>query len=408
MHILFLTHYFPPEINAPASRTFEHCKHWVQKGHKVTVVTCVPNHPQGVVYPGYHNRHFQHETMAGIDVIRLWTYVTANEGFLKRTLNYLAFMAMVALSVHRFPRSDVVVSTSPQFFCGLAGYVVSRLKKIPWILEIRDLWPESILAVGAIKNKWIIKILEALERFAYVQAQRIVPVTDAFKSYMLTEGISAKKIDVIKNGVDLSLFKALPRQNRLSGDLGLNRKFVVSYFGTHGMAHGLETVLKAAERLRKQEHILFLLVGNGADKQRLLRLKDQMRLTNVMMLDQAPKQDMPYLWASSDACLVLLKKTELFKTVISSKIFEAMAMRRPIILGVEGESKAIIEQAESGLCIEPENDGHLAEAVLKLNSDSSLRDFFGDNGRQFVEKYFDRSRLAEKYLGVMHDVSSRI
>lgn len=404
MRILFLTHYFPPEVNAPASRTFEHCKQWVRMGHRVTVVTCVPNHPAGKVYPGYQNRSFQREQKDGIEVLRLWTYVAANKGFLKRTINYVVFMAMAILAVSNMPRSDVVISTSPQFFCGLAGYFVSRLKRIPWILEIRDLWPESILAVGAIKSKPTIRMLESIELFAYRKAERIVALTDAFKAYMVAKGIPPNKIEVIKNGVDLSLFRILPRDNRLSNELGLKGKFVVSYFGTHGMAHGLETVLKAAKRLECQNRILFLFVGDGAERKRLLTLRDEMKLKNVMMLDQLPKEKMPYLWASSDACMVLLRKNELFKTVIPSKIFEAMASRRPLILGVKGESKGIVEEANCGLCIEPENDHHLAEVVLKLFNNSKLAESLGHNGRQFVRKKFNRQKLAEHYLKVIEDV----
>ena len=197
MRILFLSHYFPPEVNAPASRTYEHCKQWVKDGHEVTVVTCAPNHPRGKVYEGYRNKLFQRDEKDGIQVIRLWTYVTANEGFVKRTLNYVSYMVAAVFATPFLPKADVVISTSPQFFNGLAGYFVSRLKRIPWILEIRDLWPESILVVGAIKNKAIIRFLEFLEMFAYRKAERIVPVTDSFKRYMVRKGIAPEKIDTL-------------------------------------------------------------------------------------------------------------------------------------------------------------------------------------------------------------------
>ena len=199
MNILFLTHYFPPEVNAPATRTHEHCKQWVKNGHEVTVVTCVPNHPRGVVYKGYKNKIFQTEVVDGIKVIRLWSFVTANEGFVKRTLNYVSYLLAVIVALPFLPRPHIVVSTSPQFFCGLAGYPVKLFKRIPWILEIRDLWPESILTVGAIKNKFIIDILESMERFAYRHSDHIVPVTNAFKKYMKDLGVSEEKITVIKN-----------------------------------------------------------------------------------------------------------------------------------------------------------------------------------------------------------------
>ena len=401
MHILFLSHYFPPEVNAPASRTHEHCKQWVKDGHRVTVVTCAPNHPRGKVYEGYRNRLLQREEKDGILIIRVWTYLTANEGFFKRTLNYVSFMVSSVLVMPWLPKADVVVTTSPQFFNGLAGYFVSRLRRMPWLLEIRDLWPESILVVGAIRNRTIIRLLEWVELFAYRQADRIVPVTDAFKRYMVGKGISPKKIEVIKNGVDLSFFKKIAGPNPVALELGLQDKFVASYFGTHGMAHCLETVLYSARELEKYEDIVFLLVGDGAERQRLAAMRNEMALNNVIMLEQQPKEKMPYLWALSDVSLVLLKKSELFTTVIPSKIFESMAMEKPIILGVEGESAEIIKAADAGFCIEPENWHELAARVLELyrNRDVAVR--FGENGRKHVAQHYDRAVLARRYESLL-------
>lgn len=397
MRILFLSHYFPPEVNAPASRTYEHCKQWVKNGHQVTVVTCAPNHPHGDLYEGYLNRLWQREEKDGIRVIRLWTYITANEGFFKRTLNYVSYMVAVMLATPFLPKADVVISTSPQFFNGLVGYFVSRFKRIPWVLEIRDLWPESILVVGAIKNKTIIKLLEFLELFAYRKADLIVPVTDAFKRYIVEKKIAPDKIDVIKNGVDLNFYKASPLDNPLTSELGLQDKFIVSYFGTHGMAHHLETVLEAAQILKAQRDIVFLMVGDGADKTRLAAMRETMGLENVLMIGQQPKDKMPLLWGLSNVSLVLLKKSDLFKTVIPSKIFESMAMQRPIILGVAGESREIIETANSGRCIEPENGKQLAEQVMTLYSDATLCANLGENGRRHVVEHFDRTVLAGRF-----------
>lgn len=401
MHILFLSHYFPPEVNAPASRTWEHCREWVKQGHRVTVVTCAPNHPRGRVFDGYRNRWFQRELVDGIDVIRVWTYVTANEGVVKRTLNYVSFMVTAILAAPFLPKADVVISTSPQFFNGLAGYFVSRFKRAPWVLEIRDLWPESIFAVGAIRNRWVIRALEALEMFAYRAADRIVPVTDAFKKYMVNKGIDAQKIDVIKNGVDLRFYKPWQGANSLVALLELEGKFVASYVGTHGMAHGLEVVLHAAKRLVHRPDIVFLLVGDGADRKRLLALKDEWKLDNVVMVDQQPKENMPLLWDLSNVSLVLLKKSDLFKTVIPSKIFESMAMKKPIVLGVEGEAKEIIEQAKSGICIEPGNADALAAAVLALCDDASRCAELGESGRAFVAAHYDRTVLAKRFENVI-------
>lgn len=402
MRILFLSHYFPPEVNAPASRTYEHCKQWVQDGHEVTVVTCAPNHPRGIVYDGYRNTLFQRTEKDGIQVLRVWTYVTANEGFLKRTLNYLSYM-LAAVSVAPFLSNfDVVLSTSPQFFNGLAGYLVSRLKRLPWILEIRDLWPESIVAVGAITNRPVIRLLEGLESFAYRKADHLVVVTDAFKAHMMKRGIVSKKVTVIKNGVDFSLYKKPPHGSRdLSRELGLEGKFVASYFGTHGMAHHLETVLEAAHELREWKEIVFLLVGDGAERSRLVTMRDEMKLSNVVLLDQQPKKKMPELWSLSSVSVVLLKKSALFKTVIPSKIVESMAMERPVILGVEGESAELVLSAGGGICIEPECSKDLAIQVLKLYRDPMLCQELGSSGRRYVLEHFDRRVLARQFADVM-------
>jgi glycosyltransferase involved in cell wall biosynthesis len=401
MRILFLSHYFPPEVNAPASRTFEHCREWVRCGHQVTVVTCVPNHPRGVVYPGYRNRLWQRETRDGIDIIRLGTYISANEGFARRSLGYLSFLIACVCAVPFLPRADVLITTSPQFFNGLAGYPVKLLKRIPWVLEIRDLWPDSVLAVGAVKNRLLIRLLSGLERFAYRRCDHIVPVTEAFRRHIVAKGIAPEKISVVRNGVDLSLFAGDADPQELRARLGFEGKFVVSYVGTHGMAHGLETVFNAAAQLRSHAHIVLLLVGDGAERERLLALRDQLGLTNVTMLEQQPKQLMPQVWALSDASLVLLRKLPLFETVIPSKIFESMAMGRPIILGVGGEAREVMEEGNAGLAIEPESSAGLCAAVLKLADDPALRARLGANGRAYVAAHFDRRVLARRFEAVL-------
>jgi len=404
MRILFLSHYFPPEVNAPASRTFEHCKQWVEDGHDVTVVTCAPNHPRGEVYEGYRNRLYFTENIEGIRVVRLWTYVTANEGFIKRTLNYVSYMVAAIVVAPFLKSADVVLSTSPQFFNGLAGYFVSRIKRVPWILEIRDLWPESILAVGAIRNKKIIRALEYLEMFAYRKSDRIVPVTNAFKQYMSEKGIDAEKIEVIRNGVDLNTYITQPKDAGIQRKFGIEGKYVASYMGTHGMAHHLETILEAAELLQDRSDIVFLLVGDGAEREKLLARCEDKRLGNVMMIGQQPKEMMPKLWTVSDVSLVLLKKMDLFKTVIPSKIFESMAMKRPVILGVEGESREIIEAAKAGLTIEPENSKELADCVLKLVDNPELGRVLGENGHRYVASQFNRKIIARRYSDFIESV----
>ena len=407
MHILFLSHYFPPEVNAPATRTYEHCKAWVKLGHKVTVVSCVPHHPMGKAYPGYKNKVYQVENKDGIRSIKILTYITANEGFFKRTLNYVFYM-MMAISVAPFlPKADIVISTSPQFFNGLAGYFVSRLKRAAWVLEIRDLWPESILAVGAVTNKHVIKVLEGIERFVYRKADHIVSVTHAFKDHISKNGALEEDISVIRNGVDLSFFEDAPSDVEFAKHIGVEDKFVASYVGTHGMAHGLDLIIEAADRLRDHPNIVFVMAGDGSERKRLEQELIDRQLPNVRILGQLPKADMPKLWSVSDVSLVLLRKLDLFLTVIPSKIFESMAMKKPIILGVQGESQGIVEEAGAGICIEPENVEQLVESILQLSNSQDICEQFGRQGAVHVKANFDRSKLAATYERLLIDLYER-
>ncbi len=272
MKILFLTHYFPPEVNAPATRTFEHCVRWARAGHDVTVVTCTPNCPNGVVYPGYENRWLrQIEEIEGVCVVRAWTYVAPNAGTLKRVLNYVSFMLSAVVASIRLPRPDVVVATSPQFFCGWAGVFVSWMKWVPLVLEIRDIWPESIQVVGAIRNRRVLGALERLERWMYRSATHIVAVGKGYRDNVLGKVDVADRISVITNGVDLEFYRPQEPDARFLHIWDLEDKFVCSYVGTIGLAHGLEVVIEAAKILKQKgrSDIAFVLVGDGAQRQRL-------------------------------------------------------------------------------------------------------------------------------------------
>jgi glycosyltransferase involved in cell wall biosynthesis len=402
MKIMFLSHYYPPEVNAPASRTSEHCRAWAKLGHDVTVVTCAPNHPGGTVYPGFQNRLFQTEISDGVRVIRLWTFMAANEGFLLRTLNYISFLVAVVCALPRLPKPDVVVSTSPQFFCGLAGLAVRTFKRVPWVLEVRDLWPESIITVGAMNKGVVTRALEAVERFGYRKADFIVAVTDSFVPHIVERGGTPSRIAIVKNGVDLALFQQdAAGAARIRSELKLEGKFIAAYVGTHGMAHGLSTILDAADRLRTNARIMFLLVGDGAERANLERQRQERQLENVIILGQRAKSDMPAIWTATDASLILLRRNDLFRKVLPSKMFEAMAMRRPIILGVEGESHELLAAAEAGIAIPPQDAAALGDAVLKLANDSDLAAKLGANGDTFVRANFDRAVLAQRYLKIL-------
>ena len=406
MRILFFSHYYPPEVNAPASRTSEHCRAWVKAGHDVTVITCAPNHPSGKLHPGYANKWRQSETIDGVRVVRVWTYLAANEGFLRRTLNYVSYMLTATLAAWRETKPDVVVSTSPQFFCGLAGLLARASRRVPWVLEIRDLWPESIVTVGAMKKGLAVRMLERIEALAYRRANHIVCVTDSFVTHIAARG-GAGKITVIKNGADLSLFKREPSAADIKARYGLGGRFVAAYVGTHGMAHGLDTVLDAAVLLKDDPRIGFLLVGDGAERGRLVERARSLGLDNVRIVGQLPKASMPAVWTATDASLIHLRRDPLFRTVLPSKMFEAMAMRCPIVLGVEGEAKELLDAAGAGIAMTPGSAAELAAAVVRLAGDKALCDSLGASGEAFVRVNFDRARLAARYVDLLGEVARK-
>ncbi len=409
MHILFLSDNFPPEVNAPASRTHEHCRQWVRAGHRVTVITCAPNFPHGRVFDGYRNRLWQSETVDGIRVIRVWSYITANEGFARRVLDYLSFMVSGAVAALFVRRVDVIVGTSPQFFTACAACLVGAVRRTPWVFELRDLWPESIKAVGAMKDSRTLHWLEKLELFLYRRAARIVSVTHSFRADLQRRGIDGSKIDVITNGVDIAQFTPRPKDEALVRELGLQGKFVAGYVGTHGLAHALETLLQAADRLQREpgaERFTILLLGDGARKAELKSLAASMGLRNVVFVDSVPKNQVARYWSLLDASIVHLRRTELFQTVIPSKLFECMGMGIPVLHGVEGESADIVRREEVGIVFEPENGAALVDALRRLADDPALAAQLRQRGLAAARRY-DRTALAMEMLRSLEQVASR-
>lgn len=399
MHILFLTDNFPPEGNAPATRTFEHACEWVKKGHKVTVITCAPNFPEGKVFDGYKNEWLSKQEMEGINVWRVKTYITANKGIIKRTIDFISFMLSSLFFGLFTGKVDVVIGTSPQFFTVISAWALAKFKRAPFVFELRDIWPASITAVEAMKRSWIIKVLEKLELFLYHQADLIISVTHSFKQELQNRGVLADKIKVVLNGVDLSKYKPLPEKDKaLSEEYKLQGKFVAGYIGTHGLAHGLDNIIKVAELLKADDSIRIVFAGGGADRERLEKLVLSSDLSNVVMIPRQPKEHMPKIWSLCDVSLVSLKDAPLFSKVIPSKIFESMAMGLPIIISVpEGESTNIIRTQNVGLVIPPESPNRLAEVLLNIKNDNDMYNTYAKNSCLAANK-FNRKKLSIKML----------
>lgn len=410
MRILYVSQYFPPEIGAPAARVSELARAWMNAGHSVGVLTGFPNHPTGRIPAHYRGRVLAREVAEGIQVIRTWLYATPNRGVVRRSLSYVSFAGSAGVLGQWFvPRTDVVVATSPQFLVAVAGWAIARIRRVPFVFEIRDLWPESVVAVGALRADSIpVRALTVMEEWLYREADRIVVVTRSFRERLVARGVPPKKIDVVPNGVDLDRFDPNRNAERARSKLGIDADAVlVSYVGTHGMAHALDRVLDVAMRCR-QENMVFLFVGEGAQKRQLVARAKAEGLENVRFLPGQPRDAVVDIYAASDVCLVPLKRAELFTTVIPSKIFEILAMARPIVLAVDGEARELVERSGGGICVKPEDVEAMTAALRKLANDRALRTVLGRRGREFVEQHYDRRQLAARYLRILGSVVRRV
>lgn len=405
MHVVFLSDNFPPETNAPAARVFEHAREWVRAGHRVTVVTCAPNFPRGVLYPGYENSWLTREEQDGVEVLRVKTLLAPNRGMVLRTLDYLSFAVMGFLvALFRAPRPDVVVGTSPQFFAAAAAWAVAAVRRRPFVFELRDLWPHSIAAVGVVRRRWLLAWVERFELFLYRRARAVVSVTEAFRRDLVRRGIDGAKIAVVPNGVDATRFRSRGAAPAWARELDLGGRFVVGYVGTFGLAHALENVVRAAERLAARDDILFLLVGDGAGRPRLEAELARAGVANVELAPPRPREDVPALLGLCDVALVHLRDDPVFSTVVPSKIFEAFAAERPVLYaGPPGEASELIGHA--GVCVPAEDPSALAEAVRALAGDPGRVAALARQGAARARCY-DRAELAAEMLAVLEAVTS--
>jgi len=377
VNVLFFSENFPPESNAAATRVYERAVYWARWGHRVTVITQAPNFPEGRLYPGYENAWRREETIDAIRVVRVKTLIAANRGVALRTLDFLSFMVTGFLAALREEKPDVVAATSPQFFAAVAGWAVGAVRGVPFVFELGDLWPASITAVGAMRKGPFISLLERLELFLYRRAAAIAALTRSFKDNLVARGIDADKIAVVVNGVDLARYAPRERDSDLARAWGLQGKFVAGYVGTHGMAHGLGNVLDAAERLRGDGRVRFLLVGAGAERAALMADAKRRRLGNVVFMERQAKEEMPRIWSLCDVALVHLKNNPVFAGVIPSKIFEAEAMGLPVMLAApEGEASRIVAADGCGVHIAAEDSQALAAAVRELMQNEDRRRAF--------------------------------
>lgn len=408
MNILILTHYYPPEVGAPQARLSEMASAWKKKGHQVRVLTCFPNHPTGVIPEAYQGERWMEEELNGIKVFRTFVYATPNKGFIKKTISHISFMVSSVIQGWRVAKGqDVILVSSPTFFSVISAWLLSRIFRIPYIFEVRDLWPAIFVELGILKNKWIIKLLEAIEYFLYRNAAAVVPVTQSFADYIEERGIAKSKLHVITNGVDLDFFLPRVKPAKLISSLRLDGKFIVLYIGAHGISQALSAIIEAAKKAMVFPDIHFLFIGEGAEKERVMTLAAQYQLSNITFLPQQPKEAVPDYYALMDVGLVPLRNIPLFDTFIPSKMFEMMAMQRPIVASVRGEAADILKRSEAALVLEPEDSVEICNAIVSLYQNRVLYQKLALKGRQFVAENYTREHLATKYIGVFDQIVSQ-
>jgi glycosyltransferase involved in cell wall biosynthesis len=405
MKILFLTQYFPPEVGAPQNRIFEFARQLQKFGHDVSVLTALPNYPKGEIFEEYKNKKIVIEEINNIKVIRTKIYATKEKSFTKRLRNYLSFtLSSVLQGSKLIGRQDIIITESPPLFLGWSGYILSKISKAKLVFNVSDLWPESAVKLGVLNNKLFIRLSTWLEEFCYRKAAAITGQTKGIVDNIISRGFDKQKIHLITNGVDVNLFNPSNRDKNIRKEMNIENKFAVCYAGIHGIAQGLEVIIDVAEKLENIKDIEFVFIGDGPEKEELISLKKKKQLDNIVFLPVQPKKNMPKLIASMDATIIPLKKLDLFRGALPSKMFECLASELPIILAVEGEAADLISKAKAGIVVEPENSIQIAEAVLQLYNNKELRKEFGRSGRNYVSANYSRETITKKLENILNEL----
>jgi colanic acid biosynthesis glycosyl transferase WcaI len=401
MRILYISQYFPPEVGATQTRAYEMATNWVRLGHKVTILTEFPNHPSGLIPASYKGKWIEKTNWEGIDVIRVWVKASPIKNFTNRMLFYISFMinaSMVSLFRTR-SKFDFVYATSPPLFVGGVALLTKYIKRIPMVFEVRDLWPESAVALGELKNRKVISLATQLEEKCYQQSSQIIVVTHGIYNRLALRGISQDKLYYVPNGSNLDLFKFdQVGRDQIRRELGLEGKFIAIYAGIHGLAQGLEIVLETARLLKEEPGIYFLLVGDGPKKAEIEALAKSYQLPNLLLLPEKPRMQIPAYLSAADVALAPLKKAEIFTGALPSKIFDAWACQRPVILSIDGEARELVERINAGVYIPAEDPQKLADSIHELMNSPSKRESMGMNGRRYTAEHHSRAALAEKLI----------
>ena len=410
MRILYLSQYFPPEVGATQTRAHEMAAGLIRAGHQVTILTELPNHPQGIIHPKYRGRFWIRERLDDIDVIRVWVKTSPVKTMRTRLAFYLSYMVNATLAGLLLARGhyDVLYATSPPLFVGGTALALSLSRRIPMVFEVRDLWPESAIALGEVKNPRFVRWATWLEEACYRRARHIVIVTEGIRARLIERGFPSETLALIPNGANTDMFRPrLDDGQSLRRELGLDDQFLAIYAGIHGIAQGLEVVLQAAQQLADDPHFHFLFVGDGPRKADLLRLKRDMALSNVTMLDAQSRETIPAYLSAADAALIPLRRLDLFKSAVPSKMFDTWACGCPTILSIDGEARRVLERAQAGVFVPPESSEAMVKAIRALAADRERCQEYGANGRRFVEKHYSRQAQARNLTHLLEKLDAR-
>ncbi|HEY8797888.1 MAG TPA: glycosyltransferase family 4 protein [Candidatus Dormibacteraeota bacterium] len=404
LRVTFLTHYFPPEVGPAQTRLHELAKRLIAAGETVTVVTGFPNYPAGEIFPGYRGKRFMEDTFDGIRVLRTWVFATRSRGFIGRLLNYYSFPMFSLLAVRKLGPTDIIYVQSPPLFTGLAALWFSRLKRAPYIFNVSDIWPQSAVELGMLRNRFAIRLAEMLERHIYRRATRITVATPGILERLAVRGVPREKIFLLTNGVDTAAYNVSSPDRDLAKRLGLDGHKVFMYAGLHGLAQGLDVILEAA-KLTRNPDVLYVFVGDGADKPALVAKAEAEGISNVRFLPIQPTSTLPAVLNLAYATVIPLRRLDLFKAALPSKLFDSMAASRPIVAPLWGEAAALVEAAACGLVVEPEDARGVQEAVEKLAADPALAQRLGEQGRRYVVEHFNRDDIAKRLIELLEEAA---
>lgn len=403
--ILLIHQYFLEQKDPGGSRFNEMTQLWCDAGHEVTVVCGMFNYLTGTVPVKYKGLSFHRSSYADrLSVLRCFVSPNYYNGFLGRLWAYFSFVAYACWGIAfklKKEKYDVIIATSPPLFIGVIAWVASKIKRVPFVFEVRDLWPESAIETGVLTNKIIIKMSLWLEKMSYKKSFLINVLTPAFKDRLVsTKNVPGDKIIMIPNACDFRLSDNLVKNFDADGlrkELGWEDKFVIVYVGVHGVANHLDQLLDAAELLQ-HTNTHFVLIGDGAQKKNLIAESQRRKLTNVQFIDSMPKREVMKYIMAADVGASVLKKVDTFKTIYSNKTFDYMACKKPVLMLIDGVSRKLVEEAKCGVYAEPENTAAIVSAIENLKTNAMP---WGENGYQFAKANFDREVLAKEYISLI-------